>query len=150
MSKGMEWINLAQNRGRWRIIRLSKMRSWRTVILTGLWHMDLDNGRYCPSVLPHLLRSIVVYMLLLKILIILMKTRTICQRFPFYFFLLHLFCFIWNCSSAIKYNMVTCLQYWYFDIQSMLSMVGTLGNRNLYLSHQTRIDASSPSRPHYS
>jgi len=33
--------------------------------------MDLDNGRYCPSVLPYLVGSIVVYMLLLKILIIL-------------------------------------------------------------------------------
>jgi len=41
--------------------------------------MDLDNRRYCPSVLPHLLRNIVVYMLLLKILIILMKTHLITQ-----------------------------------------------------------------------
>jgi hypothetical protein len=35
--------------------------------------MDLDIWRYCPSVLQHLLGNIVVYMLLLKTQVFLMK-----------------------------------------------------------------------------
>jgi len=60
------------------------------------------------------------------------------------------FLVLWNYPRAIKFYMVTCLQYIYFDIQSVLKEVGTLGNHNRYLSHQTPIDTSRRSGPHYS